>query len=526
MNFSKKTVAALYLAISNILGVSAEDAIAPEDSAVVKLTEATFADFIAENPYVLAEFFAPWCGHCKKLGPEFAAAADTLVESSPDVKLAQIDCTEERDLCSKFEIRGYPTLKVFKGDEVNVSDYPGQRLSDAIVSYMTKLTLPAVQVFDDAKVLDDKINSLAESFILQVIPDGLEKSASNETFYQVADKYKESFTFASTSDKTYVSKYAKSTKKPAYVIFRKGETVDDASIYKGEDIGDDFELLVDFMDVETKPLFGEINGSTYQAYTSAGIPLAYYFYSSQEERDAAEPIIKRIAKKYRGEINFVGLDAVQFGMHAQNLNMKEEFPLFVIHDLKENKKYGIPQEKDLDNNDISQFVQKFKAGKLEPIVKSEAIPETQNSTVYHLVGSEHDTIVNSKKDVFVKYYAPWCGHCKKLAPIFEELSEKYQGKDVIIAELDHTLNDVEGVEIQGYPTLVLFPADGSDPVYYEEARSLEAMANFIKEKGALKIDAFEGESDDDDEEEEKVAVEETAAPIVEEAPEADSHDEL
>lgn len=86
--------------------------------------------------------------------------------------------------------------------------------------------------------------------------------------------------------------------------------------------------------------------------------------------------------------------------------MQEEFPLFVIHDLESNKKYGIDQSKELDNNDIPQFVQKFKAGKLDPIVKSEPIPESQNSSVYHLVGAEHDAIVNSKKDVFVKYYAP------------------------------------------------------------------------------------------------------------------------
>lgn len=522
MQLSIRTITSVLAAITNIVSVRAEDAVAPEDSAVVKLTQDTFKEFIESNPYVLAEFFAPWCGHCKRLGPEFASAADSLVETHPEIKLAQIDCTEERDLCADFEIRGYPTLKVFKGDTENISDYPGQRSSDSIQSYMVKLTLPAVQVFTDGKEIDAKVGDLTESFILQILPEGAEESASNTTFYDVANKYKEHFTFASTSDKDYVKKYANG-KKPSYVVFRKGETVDDASVYKGEDIGEEADRLVEFIDVESKPLFGEINGATYQAYTSAGIPLAYYFYSSTEERDVAEPIIKKLAKKYRGELNFVGLDAAQFGLHAQNLNMQEEFPLFVIHDLESNKKYGIDQSKELDNNDIPQFVQKFKAGKLDPIVKSEPIPESQNSSVYHLVGAEHDAIVNSKKDVFVKYYAPWCGHCKKLAPVFEELASLFEGKDVIVAEIDHTQNDVEGVEIQGYPTLVLFPADGSEPVYYEEDRSLESMAEFIKEHGSLKIDAF-GDA--------KEEVESTATGAQEtEAPEAaaeneNAHDEL
>ncbi|KAG0684010.1 protein disulfide-isomerase precursor [Pichia californica] len=490
MQFSIKTVAAILTAITNIATVSADGAdgaIASPDSAVVKLTEETFHDFIASNPYVLAEFFAPWCGHCKKLGPEFASAADTLVSKNPDIKLAQIDCTEERDLCAGFEIRGYPTMKIFKGDVESVSDYAGQRQADGIVNYMVKLTLPAVQSFDEAKILDSKLEDLAESLILQILPNGAENLPSNETFYKVADRLRESFTFGSTSDESYVSKYVKGS-SPAYVIFRKGESIDDASVYKGKEIDEVGELLYDFIDVESKPLFGEINGQTYQSYTAANIPLAYYFYNTQEERDAADPFIKKLGRKYRGEINFVGLDASQYGMHAQNLNMQEEFPLFVIHDLEANKKYGMDQSTALDNNDISQFVQKFKAGKLEPIVKSEPIPESQNSTLYHLVGAEHDAIVKSNKDVFVKYFAPWCGHCKKLAPIFEELSSLYEGKDVIIAEVDHTLNDVEGVDIKGYPTLVLFPADGSDPIYYDNERSLEAMADFIKENGSLGID--------------------------------------
>lgn len=534
MQFSIKAVAAILAAISNIAVVSAEGAEAPEDSAVVKLTEETFKDFIANNPYVLAEFFAPWCGHCKRLGPEFASAADSLATKNPDIKLAQIDCTEERDLCAGFEIRGYPTMKIFKGDTDSISDYPGQRQSNAIVNYMVKLTLPAVQTFEEAEKLEENLENLEEALILQILPEGSEKSASNETFYEIAEKLRETFTFGSTSNEKFVEKYSKGD-KPAYVIFRKGELLDDASIYEGKEFGENGDLLTEFIEVESKPLFGEINGQTYQSYTSSELPLAYYFYNTEEEREAADPFIKKLGRKYRGEINFVGLDASQFGMHAQNLNMEEEFPLFVIHDLEKNKKYGINQSKPLDNNEIAQFVQKFRAGKLEPIVKSEPIPETQNSSVYHLVGSEHDSIVKSDKDVFVKYFAPWCGHCKRLAPIFEELAELYDGKDVIIAEVDHTLNDVEGVDIKGYPTLVLFPADGSEPIYYDDARSLEAMADFIKEKGSLNIDIL-AEVEEDDEEEDETSTAKSSETATESSTESeasetttakvDAHDEL
>lgn len=68
----------LALAATAALGVSAQDAVAPADSAVVKLEQDNFQDFLKENSLVMAEFFAPWCGHCKKLAPEYVKAAEEL----------------------------------------------------------------------------------------------------------------------------------------------------------------------------------------------------------------------------------------------------------------------------------------------------------------------------------------------------------------------------------------------------------------------------------------------------------------
>lgn len=471
-----------FVAVSSASGAE-QDAIASPDSAVVKLTSQTFSKFLTEHPLVLAEFFAPWCGHCKALGPQYSQAADIL--EAKEIPLAQIDCTEEQELCQEHGIKGYPTLKVFRG-ESEPSDYEGPRSAEGIVNYMVKQSLPPVSLIDDASDLADFVTEAGNAVIVET---GVKQ---NETFYKLADLHRDDFSFVQTKAADYTKKYG----KDKLLIFLQDSA--EPIVYKGDE---SYDHLVEWLSVETKPYFGELDGSTYQSYMSSNLPLAYLFYNTPEEREQWSKTIVEAAKENRGKLNFVGIDASKYGRHAENLNMDQEFPLFVIHDLANNKKFGFPQDKELTVKELPKFLKKYNKGEIEPKVKSEDIPESQETSVVKIVGKTHNQIINDEtKDVLVKYYAPWCGHCKRLAPTYEELADLYQGskegqEKVVIANVDATLNDVD-VEISGYPTLILYPAgDKSNPIVHKGGRDLESLISFVKENGSFKVDANSLEKD-------------------------------
>lgn len=448
---------------------------------VKQLTKDTFDAFVAEHPLLLAEFYAPWCGHCKALAPEYEDAATKLKEKN--IPLAKIDCTEEADLCQKFEVQGYPTVKVFRGLD-NHKAYSGPRKSDAIVSYMTKQSLPAVSKLDVSSHADFK---KADKVVVVAYLDEDDK-ASTEVFNGVADSLRDDYLFGVTTDATLAK--AEGVKTPAVVLYKsfdEGKVVFDGKL--------DAEEITKFTKTASTPLIGEVGPDTYQGYMSAGLPLAYIFFDSPESKETLSKQVRPLAEKFKGKINFATIDAVAFGAHAPNLNLESKWPAFAIQDTTKNSKFPFPQDKELTAEAIAKFVEEYAEGKISPSIKSEPIPETQEGPVTVIVAHSYkDIVIDNEKDVLVEFYAPWCGHCKALAPKYDELASLYKdvGDKVVVAKVDATANDVPD-EIQGFPTIKLFPAGSkASPVEYAGSRTVEDLANFIKENGKWKVDAYKG----------------------------------
>ncbi|RDA87995.1 hypothetical protein CP532_3393 [Ophiocordyceps camponoti-leonardi (nom. inval.)] len=463
------------------LGLAAAlSGIATADSDVLQLTGKTFKDFITGNKdkLVLAKFYAPWCGHCKALAPEFEEAATSLKEKQ--IKLVKIDCTEEADLCQDHGVEGYPTLKVFHGLE-NVRPYNGQRKADSIHSYMVKQAMPAVSIL--AKDTLEEFKTADKVVLIAYI--AADDKASNETFTSVANSLRDEYMFGGVNDAALAE--AEGVKFPSVVLYKSFD--EGKSEFKGKLEAEELEK---FIKTAATPLVGEVGPETYAGYMSAGIPLAYIFAETEEERENLAKALKPVAEAHKGKVNFAVIDAKQFGAHAGNLNLKtDKFPCFAIQDTTNNKKYPFDQEKEVNHDNIAKFVSDFVAGKVEASIKSEPIPEKQEGPVTVVVAKNYDQIVMEKdKDVLLEFYAPWCGHCKALAPKYEQLATQYaesEFKDkVVIAKVDATANDVPD-DVAGFPTIKLFPAGAKDaPITYSGSRTIEDLITFIKENGKHK----------------------------------------
>ncbi|CAF1051642.1 unnamed protein product [Adineta steineri] len=454
-------------------------------------TDSDFESKVKEHDILLAEFYAPWCGHCKRLAPEYEKAATALAKNDPPVALVKVDCTVETKTCTKYGVSGYPTLKIFKNGAV-AEEYNGPREADGIVATMRSKAGPSYRVLntlaDYEKFLEHNDHSIIGYF-------DSETQTLKDDLVKVSNQLSEKFRFAYTTAKDILEKAGHSNKIVVHQPKRLHSKFEDAfSVVEG--VGDKIKT---FIQDKIYGLVGHRIPSNAADFTK---PTVVVYYNVDYTRDTkgtnyVRNRILKVAKKLADEnVN------VRFAI--SNLDeFRQELTQFGVSEAKKDAKYvlarGAKDEKyrmseDFSYEALEEFARKLVKGDIEPYLKSAAVPE-QTEDVKVVVAKNFDEIVNDNtKDVLIEFYAPWCGHCKSLAPKYDELAKTLSKEsDIVIAKMDATENDVPSLyNVRGFPTIFFAPKnDKNNPRKYEGAREVDDFIKYIAKEATDALHGYE-----------------------------------
>jgi protein disulfide-isomerase A1 len=270
----------LFLFLSLILLCSCvEEEEFPLENDIMVLTNATFNKAIEKYEHILVMFYAPWCGHCKKFKPELEKAAATLRKEN--LMVAKVDATVEKDLASKYKVRGYPTVKFFKKGVP--MDYTAGRTEKDVINWMRKKSGPPARKLSTSSEVED----LQKSNDVCIVYFGKNED-DLKAFNNVAEK-NDDLPFAIVEDAEVAKKF--NAKQRSVVLFKKfDEKRNDLETVKEKE-------LTDFIAKSSMKKVGSFDGKTAELVFEKNKRAIVDFGTEGDKWNAAESLMKKMAEK-------------------------------------------------------------------------------------------------------------------------------------------------------------------------------------------------------------------------------------
>ncbi|KAK7483138.1 hypothetical protein BaRGS_00025634 [Batillaria attramentaria] len=351
----------------------------------VSYDKESFQSAISEKKHFVM-FFAPWCGHCKRLGPTWNELAKIYNNDESPVTIAKVDCTVETALCSDHDVTGYPTLKFFHKKAEDFVRYKGNRDLDSL-----------------RKFVGEQSNQAEKDSEAPPVPE---------------EEEKESLT--------------------------------------------------------------ELTDDTFKSFTERGFHFIKFYAPWCGHCKRLAPTWEELGKSFAGnkQVAISKVDCTVSNDLCKQMEVRGYPTLLWFKDGEKVEQY----QGGRSHEDLKSFVNgKIQDASGSPHGKEEGkIPEGDDEEKVAELTDETFEEAIAEGLTFVKFFAPWCGHCKRLAPTWEDLGADYADKPVSIARVDCTQQksvcDSNGV--RGYPTLIMFQ-NGVKLEEYKGSRSLDDLKKFV-----------------------------------------------
>jgi len=384
----------------------------------------------------------------------------------------------ESKLGGKFEVSGYPTLKYFVGGKP--TEYDGPRDAKGIAAWIKSMSGPAV-VEEAPKDTDPLTVTLYGPELV-------------EEFQSVAKTFR---------------------KKAAWHYVK----ADDAKMvikHLGEEALETTETDYEaFFTANKFPFYGGLDGDTFSSYIDRGNGLVWTLLpmdktNAKEVVEESRGYMTEVAKEIGSKYSVTHTNTNEFAKVLESMFAITEFPKVVVQKKAGDKKNFI-YEGEMAAEPILAYIKDIEAGKIEPNLKSEPVPEDQSAEPVKVAVGKNmmELVFTEDKDVMLEVYAPWCGHCKKLEPEYIKVGKKIMKEGledlVAVAKMDGTANDspADSITWSGFPTIYYVKAGSDSPMKYDGPREAKGMwkwikknhskADVIKERIAAKQAAKEGE---------------------------------
>ncbi|XP_062225674.1 protein disulfide isomerase-like 5-2 [Phragmites australis] len=330
----------------------------PRDGRVIELDESNFERALGAIDFLFVDFYAPWCGHCKRLSPELDEAAPVLAGLSEPIFVAKVNADKYRKLGSKYGVDGFPTLMLFiHGVPI---EYTGSRKADQLVRNLKKFVAPNVSILESDSAIKNFVENAGTSF-----PIFLGFGVNESLIAEYGGKYKKRAWFAIAkgfSDDIMVA--YDFDKVPALIAIH--PKYKEQSLFYGPFEGN---FLEDFVRQSLLPLTVPINTETLKMLNDdeRKVVLAILEDDSDDKSAQLVKVLRSAANANRDLVfGYVGVKQWEEFVETFDISKSSQLPKLLVWDRNEEYELVDGSEK-LEEGDqasqISQFLEGYRGGR-------------------------------------------------------------------------------------------------------------------------------------------------------------------